>query len=169
MRTYGGLARFIVQMGSPVVDGLKRLEANKINATAFGLRNLEQLLTPSSREELMVTFSNPDAKMQDLDRAIQRARHSMWCGFVWSEHPDIDPGKRMPFVSLLPLHTSIHIFLKNKCVVIFWRRASSNLSSVFKDISISYPLAYSFSPKSQEPTRGSRRAGPTACTRVRLQ
>ena len=112
MRTYGGLARFIVQMGSPVVDGLKRLEANKINATAFGLRNLEQLLTPSSREELMVTFNNPDAKMQDLDRAIQRARHSMWCGFVWSEHPDIDPGKRMPFVSLLSLHTSIHIFLK---------------------------------------------------------
>jgi hypothetical protein len=117
MRTYGGLARFIVQMGMPVVDGLKRLEGNKINITAYGLRNLEQLLTPTSREEVMITLNNPDVKLQDLDRAIQKARHAMWCGFVWREHPDIDQSKSVS--SFSHLSHSTHIHHKNESIYFF--------------------------------------------------
>ena len=105
MRTYGGLARFIVQMGSSVVDGLKRLEGKQIPVTAFSLRNLEQLMTPLSREEVMVCLNDPEVKLQDIEKAIQRARHRMWVNFVWSVHPDIDPTKSV-FFSFNPC--SIH-------------------------------------------------------------
>ena len=122
MRTYGGLARFIVQMGSSVVDGLKRLEGKQMPVTAFSLRNLEQLMTPVSREEVMVCLNDPEVKLQDIEKAIQRARHRMWVNFVWSVHPDIDPIKSVFFfIYSLPPPPLPESF---KCNHFFWRRAS---------------------------------------------
>ena len=93
MRTYGGLARFVIEMGAPVIEALHNLEIKHPNLTAWNLRNLEQLLTPDARGEVMVTLNAPLLKMQDLEKAIQTARHKMWAKFVWTMHPDIDPSK----------------------------------------------------------------------------
>ena len=119
MRTYGGLARFIVQMGSSVVDGLKRLEGKQILVTAFSLRNLEQLMTPVSREEVMVCLNDPEVKLQDIEKAIQRARHRMWVNFVWNVHPDIDPTKSVFFF----IYSLLHPPFLNLSNVIFFLEA----------------------------------------------
>ena len=119
MRTYGGLARFIVQMGSSVVDGLKRLEGKQIPVTAFSLRNLEQLMTPVSREEVMVCLNDPEVKLQDIEKAIQRARHRMWVNFVWNVDPDIDPTKSVFFF----IYSLLHPPFLNLSNVIFFLEA----------------------------------------------
>ena len=79
----------------PAVDALRRMEDKGIVFTANNLRNCEQLMTPESRSELMVTLSSEKVKLQDTEKAMQTARHRMCAEFCWEAHPDIDPIKPM--------------------------------------------------------------------------
>ncbi len=94
MRTYGGLSRFVVCEGQPVVDALRALESRQVNFTTYNLRGLEVLVTPESRKEIMMIL--PEVKkVADLEKAIQVAKHRQWATWVWRSHPNIDESKRM--------------------------------------------------------------------------
>ena len=75
MRTYGGLGRFIVDMGPPAVDALRRMEAKGLSLTPYNLRHLENLLTPDARQQVMVVMASEDCRLQELDKEIALRRH----------------------------------------------------------------------------------------------
>ena len=93
-------------MKQPALEALKKLEARNIHYTAWNMRNLEQLATPQSRAEVMLSLSSENTHLGDIERSIQEARHRMWCQFIFEQHPDIDPSKRMPRPSLNVLDTA---------------------------------------------------------------
>ena len=95
MRTYGGLGRFILEMGQPAVDALRRMEAKGLKLTPYNLRNLEALLTPDARHQVAVFMNSEDVRLQDLDKEIALRRHEQWARFHWMAHPDIDESKSM--------------------------------------------------------------------------
>ncbi len=106
MRTYGGLGRFIVDMGAPAVDALRRMEAKGLNLTPYNLRPLEHLLTPDARQQVMVVMASEDCRLQGLDKEIALRRHEQWCKFHWLAHHRIDDTKRM---HLTPFdHVKLH-------------------------------------------------------------
>ena len=95
LRTYGGLARFVINEGQPVIDGLKSMEARAVGFSVYNLRGLEGLLTPEARKEVMMVL--PEVKkVQDLEKAILTSKHRQWANFVWLAHPNLDESKSMP-------------------------------------------------------------------------
>ena len=68
MRTYGGLGRFILEMGQPAVDALRRMEAKGLKLTPYNLRHLETLLTPDARHQVAIFMNSENVRLQDLDK-----------------------------------------------------------------------------------------------------
>lgn len=96
LRTYSGLGKFIQECGKQVVTAIKGLEARKEKFSMYNFRPLEQLLTPQSRQEVLTVMIDPEATIKDIEAAIRRSRHRMWCRFVWDKHPKLDDDKSMP-------------------------------------------------------------------------
>ena len=93
MKTYGGLARFLEDTGDDGVTGIRNLESRVPTLTLFNLRSLEQLMTPSSRHEVLLAMRENDINLHSLEKCIDKAVHAMWCHFYWTRADYIHPDK----------------------------------------------------------------------------
>ncbi len=116
MRTYGGLGRFLIDMGAPAVDALLRMETKGLSLTPYNLRHLEHLLTPAGYGcDGLRGLPTAGVGQGDCLR-----RHEQWCKFHWLAHPEIDDTKRMHLTPLITLNCivlkcqSFHSFETNR-------------------------------------------------------
>ena len=102
LKTYGGLARFLADTQANGVEAVKNMEHRGVKFTMYTLRQLEQLMTPESRTEMMLLMKDDKISLPAFERGLAHTVHGMWCKFYWQRADYIHPDKRVP-----TLHVSI--------------------------------------------------------------
>lgn len=93
MKNYGGLARFILHTGEEGVAAIRNMEKKGLGITLFNLRSLEMLMTPKSKDEVLVMMRDESVTLPKFDQSIRSAVHNMWAGFYWHRAPYIHADK----------------------------------------------------------------------------
>ena len=87
VKEWGPFQTFVEQLGESAVAALRNLESgfrlrNK-QLLPYHLRCLHGLYTPESRSAVQVAMAAPQAGLEEVAAAAEKAMADQWIGFVW--------------------------------------------------------------------------------------